>query len=365
MPTAKTTQESTLAFPAIRGFDYIEIFVGNVRHAEHYYRTVWGFQSVACQGTDAGLPDRTSIVMRQGNIILLLTGAASASSSVAAHLHDHGEGVVTIGLAVDDVTGSYEAAVAGGAKAASEPVVMHDDNGHVGRAEVEALNGFTFAFVDRSDYRGSFLPGFRTLPSSGPPSPIFEDLDHVAIAVETGTLDAWVDFYQQVFGFKVAHKEDVATAKSGMNSKVVQHPLGACKFPLVEPALGKSKSQVQTFLDLHNGPGIQHLAVRTPGIIDTVGRLRDNGVEFLGIPPAYYDQLESRVGSLGKEFIELKDLGILVDHDEWGRLLQVFARSCQDRQTLFFEIIERRGGRGFGGGNIRALFEAMEREQAS
>lgn len=364
MPTTKTVQ-TTLAFPAVRGFDYIEIFVGNMRHAEHYYRTVWGFQSVACQGTDAGLPDRTSIVMRQGNIVLVLTGAALASSSVAAHLHVHGEGVVTIGLAVDDVIGSYEAAVARGAKAVSEPVMMRDDSGNVGRAEVEALNGFTYALVDRSDYRGSFLPGFRTLPSSRAPSPIFEDLDHAAIAVEAGTLDAWVEFYQQVFGFKTVHKEDVATAKSGMNSQVVQHPLGACKFPLVEPALGKSKSQVQTFLDFHKGPGVQHLAIRTPDIIDTVARLRDNGVEFLGIPRAYYDQLESRVGSLGKEFADLKDLGILVDHDEWGRILQIFARSCQDRQTLFFEIIERRGGRGFGGGNIRALFEAMEREQAS
>lgn len=351
--------------PIIKGFDHIELFVGNVRHAAHYYHTIWGFQPLAFRTAGSAPTDRTSIVMRQGELSMLLTGAAEASSPVAEHLRVHGEGVVTVGLAVDDAEAAYETAVAHGAAQVMEPMVGRDDDGEIARAEVRAFSGFTFAFVERSEYRGPFFPGFQEFSPSVVARPVVQELDHVAVAVEAGTLDGWVNFYKTVFGFELVYQEDVATEQTGMKSKVVQHPSGTCRFPLVEPALGRRKSQVQAFLDYNNGPGVQHLAFRTLDIADAVSRLRAGGVEFLRVPSVYYDELESRVGSVGEELSILRKLGILVDHDEWGRLLQLFARPCHDRPTLFFEIIERRGARGFGGGNIRALFESIEREQAS
>jgi len=365
MGIPKMRVDPTPACPGIRGFDHVELYVGNVRHAANYYRTIWGFQPIAVRRAETTPADRTSIVMRQGKITLVLSGAVVASSAIAEHLHVHGEGVAKIGLTVDNAEAAYEASIGRGASAVAKPARLHDDDGQTATAEVGAFNGFTHVFVERTDYRGPFLPGFQALPSDETGTPIFEELDHVAVAVEAGTLDAWVEFYQGVFGFEMVHKEDVATEQTGMNSKVVQHPSGVCKFPLVEPAPGKRKSQVQVFLDSHRGPGVQHLAVSTRHIGESVSRLRNNGVEFLRIPSTYYDRLENRVGNLGKDLANLKDLGILVDHDEWGRLLQIFARPCHDRPTMFFEIIERRGARGFGGGNIRALFESIEREQAS
>jgi 4-hydroxyphenylpyruvate dioxygenase len=351
------------ASSVVRGFDYIELAVGNVRHAAHYYQTIWGFQPVAFRAVNAGQTDRTSLAMRQGNITLLLSGAVRASSAIAETFRLHGESVMTIGLQVDDAEAAYEAAVASGATSVSKVSNVRDDDGQIVCAEVRALAGFTYAFIERSDYRGAFSPGFRPIMSSHASQPIFNDLDHVAVAVEAGTLNAWVDFHLSVFGFQLAHEEDVATEYTAMRSKVVQHPSGACKVPLVEPAPGKRKSQVQAFLDEHNGPGVQHLAVSTQDIAAAVTRLRNNGVDFLPIPASYYDGLESRVGSLGRDRSTLQDLQVLLDHDQWGRLLQIFARPCNDRPTLFWEIVERRGARGFGGGNIRALFESIEREQ--
>lgn len=364
MSIQKLALDAVSPYPAIKGIEYVEIFVGNVRQAAHYYRTVWGFHAVATQGLETGSRDRLSIAMRQGNITLLLTGAIENSSDVATHLQLHGEGVARIAFAVADSEAAYEAAVRRGARPAREPKRMHDDNGSVVSAEVMAPGGGPIhAFVDRSAYKGVLIPGVQALVSPLPSSLIFTDLDHIAIAVERGSLNSWVAFYQEVFGFELAHREDVATEMSGMNSRVVQHPSGICKFPLIEPAPGKRKSQVQEFLSFHNGPGVQHLAVSTSSIMDTVTMLRSNGVEFLRVPETYYNELESRVGGLGQELAKLRELGVLVDHDEWGRLLQIFARPHQDRPTMFFEVIERRGARGFGGGNIRALFEAIEREQ--
>jgi 4-hydroxyphenylpyruvate dioxygenase len=349
--------------PELQGIEYVELFVGNVRQAAHYYRTVWGFEPVAFKGLDTGSRDRISIVMRQGTITLLLTGAIESSTEIGAHLQLHGEGVAKVAFAVANVEAAYRAAIRRGAKSIREPEIMRDENGSAMCAEVGAFAGFSHAFVSRDGYDGILLPGFRSLPSKEPAVPTICDLDHIAIAVEGGTLESWVAFYREVFGFEVAHREDVATEQSGMNSRVVQHPAGICKFPLVEPAPGKRKSQVQEFLGFHNGPGVQHLAVSAPSIVDAVTKLRRNGVEFLRVPSTYYDGLESRVGGLGQELDRFRDLGVLVDHDEWGRLLQIFARPSQDRPTMFFEVIQRRGARGFGGGNIRALFEAIEREQ--
>jgi 4-hydroxyphenylpyruvate dioxygenase len=350
-------------YPALEGIEYIELFVGNVRQAAHYYRTVWGFQPVAFQGLETGSRDRVSIAMRQSNITLLLTGTIESSNEIAAHLRLHGEGVARVAFSVTDAETAYQAAVSRGAKPIREPELLHDEKGEIMRAEIMALDGFSHAFIQRNSDNGILLPGFRALPATPPITPLIMDLDHIAIAVERGSLESWVAFYRDVFGFEVAHREDVATEKSGMNSRVVQHPSGICRFPLVEPASGKRKSQVQEFLSFHNGPGVQHLAASTTSIVDAVKKLHANGVEFLHVPGTYYEGLERRVGGLGEELATLRELGVLVDHDEWGRLLQIFARPCQDRPTMFFEVIERRGARGFGGGNIRALFEAIEREQ--
>lgn len=363
MQNPLTARDVSPASPTVGGFDYIELFVGNVCHAMHYYCKTWGFEPVASRHPGPGSGDGTSIVMRQGHVTLLLTGAVGVSSPIAEHLRLHGEGVARIGLTVDNVEAVYEIAIKRGAKAVTSPKINHDDAGEIAWAEIEAPRGFTHVLVDRSAYKGAFFPGFRLLQSRGTPKPMFKDLDHISVAVEAGALNAWVDFYESVFGFEMVHNENVATGHSGMNSKVVQNPSGSCKFPLVEPATGSRKSQIQHFLDSYNGPGVQHLGLLTDDIAVTVSRLRDDGVEFLRIPSTYYDRLETRVGSLEGDLAKLQDLGILVDHDEWGRLLQVFARSCHDRATLFFEVIERRGGRGFGSGNIRALFEALEREK--
>ncbi len=359
----KLALDPVAQFPALKAIEYVELFVGNVRQAAHYYRTVWGFQPVAFQGLDTGSRDRMSIAMRQGNITLLLTGAIESSSEVAAHLQLHGEGVARVAFAVPDADAAYQAALKRGARSVKEPETMRDEKGQITWAEVMAFDGFSHAFVDRNSYQGVLLPGFRALAFTPLRTPMINDLDHIAIAVEGGTLERWVAFYQDVFGFKVVHREDVATEQSGMNSRVVQHPAGICKFPLVEPAPGKRQSQVQEFLGFHKGPGVQHLAVSASSIVDSVSKLRSNGVEFLRVPSTYYDGLERRVGDLREELDKLRDLSVLVDRDEWGHLLQIFARPCQDRPTMFFEVIERRGARGFGGGNIRALFEAIEREQ--
>jgi 4-hydroxyphenylpyruvate dioxygenase len=365
MQSARMKGDSPAPHTVVRGIDYVELFVGNVRQASHYYHTVWGFRPVALRSSDTPSTDRTSIMMQQGDITLVLTGAIAASSPVAEYLHLHGEGVAAVGLVVDDVERAYRSAVKGGATPVTNPLVSRDQDGEIASAEIQVLGGFTHTLVERSAYRGCFFPGFRALPPCEASKPIFAELDHLAVAVEAGTLDTWVDFYKSVFGFEMIHKEDVATEQTGMKSKVVQDPSGVCKLPLVEPVPGKRKSQVQNFLDFNNGPGIQHLALQTRNIVESVSLLREHNVEFLKIPSVYYDTVESRVGSVGEDLARLRDLGILVDHDEWGRLLQIFARPSQDRPTLFFEIIERRGARGFGGGNIRALFESIEREQSS
>jgi 4-hydroxyphenylpyruvate dioxygenase len=363
MLAQKVALDPNAPYPMLKGIEYVELFVGNVRQAAHYYRTVWGFQVVAFRGLETGSRDRTSIVLRQGNITIVLTGAIESSSNVAEHLQLHGEGVARVAFAVSDLEVAYQAAVRRGATSIREPQKMSDENGDITHAEVKAFEGFSHVFVERISYQGVFFPGFKAIPSTQQTAPCLGDLDHIAIAVESGSLESWVAFYQGVFGFELAHREDVATEQSGMNSRVVQHPSGICKFPIVEPAPGKRKSQIQEFLAFHKGPGVQHLAVSTPSIISTVSKLRNNGVEFLRVPSTYYDALERRVGRLGDELNNLRELGVLVDHDEWGQLLQIFARPCQDRPTMFFEVVERRGARGFGSGNIRALFEAIEQEQ--
>lgn len=364
MPVQKPALDPAVPYPTVKGIEYVELYVGNVRQAAHYYRTVWGFQPVAFHGLDMGSRDRLSFAMREGNATLLLTGCTESSSEIAAHLQLHGEGVARIAFAVADAEASYEAAVARGAKSVKEPERVCDEKGFIIRSEVMSHEGFSHVLIDRNSYADGLFPGFRALPSAVHFPSTIDDWDHIAIAVECGSLESWVAYYQDVFGFELAHTEDVTTEQTAMNSRVVQHPSGSCRFPLVEAAPGKRRSQVQEFLTFHNGPGVQHLAVRTQSILHAVSRLRNNGVEFLRIPPTYYDELENRVGGLGEELAALRQLGILVDHDEGGHLLQVFAQPCHDRPTMFFEVIERRGAQGFGSANVRSLFEAVEREQA-
>jgi 4-hydroxyphenylpyruvate dioxygenase len=365
MPAPKVKSVSVpSALPNLRGFDYVEVFVGNVRQATHYYETVWGFEPIAFRGLESGSNNEISMAMKQGNISIRLTGAVSNSSGVAEHLHLHGEGTARVAFSTDNVGQCYETVLKQGAVSVHDPTVTADECGRVSTAEIKTPFGISHVFIDRSEYTGPFLPGFRPVMSKQRGTPLVTELDHIAIAVEAGTLEESATFYKEVFGFETAHREDVATELSGMNSHVVQHLTGSCKFPLVEPVVGKKKSQVQEFLSFHGGPGVQHLAFSTPDIVSTVRELRKNAVEFLKIPESYYSGLERRVGSLGAGGAAIRELGILVDHDEWGQLLQIFARPIQDRPTSFFEVIERRGALGFGGGNIRALFEAIEREQA-
>lgn len=353
--------------PLFRGFDHVEMYVGNVRYAAHYFRTVWGFEPVAYRGLDTGSKDRVSMVLRHGGVLLVLTGAVDGSSEVSEWLRLHGEGAARVGLCVSDAESAFSTTVSRGAIPVQEPRRAADDAGELVTAEVRSFDGFNHVFVERASYSGIFEPGFRPIRSHevGPTGEAIAGLDHVAVCVEGGSLERWAEFYHDVFGFVIGQREDVATEYSGMNSIVVLDPSGRCKFPLVEPAPGRNKSQVQDFINYYGGCGIQHLAVASTDIRKTVRDLRQNGVEFLGVPSTYYETLEKRVGGLGRQLDEIRELGILVDRDASGQLLQTFARPCIDRPTMFFEVIERRGALGFGAGNIRALFEAVEREQAA
>lgn len=361
--TFATAKQTSGLRSIVKGLDHIELYVGNVRYAAHYHRTVWGFEPIAYRGLETGSRDRTSLVLRQGSIVLVLTGAIEGSSPVAEHLKVHGEGIATVAFSVDGVEAAYQCALARGASPATDVEALQDADGELVRAEVRLFDNFSHVLVDRSRYRGAFWPGFRRLGPSPPSSPVFASLDHVAVCVEGGVLGRATDFYQQVFGFTICQCENITSSISGMDIRVIQNPLGNCKLALVEPTSGKRNSQVTDFLNFNVGPGIQHLALLTPDIKNSLRRLRELGVEFVSIPNSYYEGLESRVGKLGVELSDFRDLSILVDRDERGYLLQTFTRPLLDRPTMFFEVIERRGALGFGGGNIKALFEAVEREQ--
>ncbi|MCA1566083.1 MAG: 4-hydroxyphenylpyruvate dioxygenase [Acidobacteria bacterium] len=349
----------------LHGIDYVELYVGNAYHAAHFYRTMFGFQPVACSGLETGDRDRASFVMRQGNIRLVLTSAISPESAVAAHVSLHGDGVKDIAFRVDDASAAFDTAVRRGAVPVLEPSVSEDGDGRVTKATIAACGQTVHSFVTREGANSLFFPHYRPATNSRPAgAPGLTEIDHVAISVEAGALDRWVEFYECVLGFHRSHEEDISTEHSAMISKVVQSRDGQIKFPMMEPAPGRRKSQIDEYLTFHRGPGVQHLAFLSDNIGHTAGILRENGVEFLSTPAAYYSMLEARVGGLGEELQSLQSLGLLVDRDEWGYLKQVFTRPVQSRPTLFVEIIERVGARGFGAGNIKALFEAVEREQA-
>jgi len=355
-------------FP-INGTDFIEFYVGNAKQAAHFYQSAFGFQIAAYRGPETGVRDRISYLLTQNKIRFLLTSALGPDGEVAEHVRRHGDGVRDIALWVDDARDAYAKAIERGAESAYEPRVLQDDEGQVVVAGIKIYGDTMHSLVERRGYRGVFMPGFqkREMHYRAEPTGLLH-VDHCVGNVELGKMNYWVGFYERVMGFKnlISFDDtDISTEYSSLMSKVMANGNERIKFPINEPARGKKKSQIDEYLDFYRGPGVQHLALATDDIIATVTALRDRGVEFLRTPSTYYRELQGRVGKIDEPVDTLEELGILVDRDPDGYLLQIFSRPMQDRPTLFYEIIERKGARSFGKGNFKALFEAIEREQAA
>jgi len=356
-------------FLPLKGIDHVEFWVGNAKQAAHYYRALWGFTPVAYAGLETGVRDRSSFVMVQNDIRFVVTAPLSAEGEIAEHVAEHGDGVHDIAFAVDDVTSAWRETTARGAQSAQEPTELEGTKGVLRRSAIHTYGEVLHSFVDRSDYHGTFAPGYHKVKSAAPAASgqNLLEVDHCVGNVGLGDMNRFVDFYKDVLGFaQLIHYDDkvIHTDYSALMSKVMTNGNGRIKFPINEPASGKKKSQIQEFLDYYGTAGTQHIALRTEDIVGTVRVLRERGVEFLGMPHAYYESLPDRVGDVGVPMDTLEELGIEADRDEEGYLLQIFTRPVQDRPTFFFEIIERHGSRGFGVGNFKALFEAIETEQA-
>jgi len=350
----------------LKGFDYIEFYVGNAHQAAHFYRTAFGFDIRAYSGLETGARGRVSYVLEQRNIRLVLTSALDPDDPVAEHVRLHGDGIKDLAFTVDDAEGAFHYAVSRGALPLAEPSRREDDGGEVVTASIATFGDTIHTFVERRHFAGAFMPDFAPVADAPPPpiSPGLAAVDHCAVSMMPGTLDRWVEFYEGVLGFRVSHQEDVETEYSAMNSKVVQDATGKIKFPLVEPAPSRRRSQIQEYLAYYNGPGVQHVALLSGDIVRTVRELRAGGNQFLRTPAAYYEMLADRVGLIDEDVDALRSENILVDRDEDGYLMQIFTKPVQGRPTVFMEAIQRRGARGFGSGNIKALFNALEREQA-
>ena len=359
---------ATDSFP-INGTDFIEFYVGNAKQAALYYCTAFGYRIAAYRGPETGCRDRSSYALEQDKVRLVLTTALRPDHAIAEHVHAHGDGVKDIALWVDDASEAFRTAVQRGARPAYEPSVLRDDEGEVVIAGIQTYGETIHSLVERRNYRGAFLPGFqRAEPHYNPPPVGLRYVDHCVGNVELGAMNRWVKYYEQVLGFYNLISFDdktISTEYSALMSKVVANGNGRIKFPLNEPAEGRKKSQIDEYLEFYRGPGVQHIAIATDDIVGTVTALRDRGVEFLRVPVTYYDTVLDRVGSIDEDIAPLRDLGILVDRDDEGYLLQIFTKPVQDRPTLFFEIIQRKGAKSFGAGNFKALFEAIEREQAA
>jgi 4-hydroxyphenylpyruvate dioxygenase len=351
----------------LHGIDHVELYVGNAAQAAYFYAHAFGFRPVAYAGLETGLRDRTSHVLEQGRIRLVLTGALSSDTEIARHHALHGDGVRTIALSVPDVDHAHTQAVARGASSVAEPADSSDEHGRVRHATIAAYGETLHTFIDRSAYDGPFLPGFEARSDDADATgDMLLGLDHIVGNVELGHMDEWVHYYEDVFGMvEMIHFSDeaISTEYSALMSKVVTSGNGRIKFPINEPAEGRRRSQIDEYLEFYEGPGAQHLALATRDIVGTVAELRRRGVDFLQIPDAYYEEVPSRVPEVADQLDDLRSQGILVDHDDEGYLLQIFTKPIGDRPTVFFEIIERHGATGFGAGNFKALFEAIEREQ--
>lgn len=360
--------EEAKDFMPINGTDYLELYVSNAKQAAHFYKTAFGFQSLAYAGLQTGLKDRESYVVVQDKIRLVLTSPLKSGTEIGKHIDKHGDGVKVIALWVDDATYAYNTATQRGAKSCFEPITEEDENGKVVRSAIYTYGETIHVFVERKDYNGIFLPGFKKweTPYYNPEPVGLKYVDHMVGNVALGRMDYWVNFYEKVMGFVNIlsfDDNDISTEYTALMSKVMSNGNGRIKFPINEPAAGLKKSQVEEYLDFYEGEGVQHIAVATNNIVETVQQLRSRGIEFLRVPTTYYDVLLDRVGEIDEDLEPLKELGILVDRDDEGYLLQIFTKPVEPRPTMFFEIIQRKGAQSFGKGNFKALFEAIEREQ--
>ncbi len=356
----------TDTFP-INGTDHLEFYVGNAKQAAVYYQACFGYELVAYRGPETGHRETVSYVLRQNKIRLVLTSALHSEHPVARHVALHGDGVKVLALWVDDAREAYAKAIARGAESAFAPETITDEFGSVTLAAIKTYGETIHTLVERGEYGGAFLPGFAERRSEMDVTPVgLQYVDHCVGNVELGQMNRWVDFYRDVLGFQLLvtfDDEDISTEYTALMSKVVSNGNGRIKFPINEPAAGKKKSQIEEYIEFYGGPGVQHIAVATDDILHTVTELRRRGVDFLRVPEVYYEDLLERVGAIDEDLEALKALNILVDRDEEGYLLQIFTRPVQDRPTVFYEIIQRRGAKSFGKGNFKALFEAIEREQ--
>ncbi|GMN11637.1 4-hydroxyphenylpyruvate dioxygenase [Croceitalea sp. MTPC9] len=360
--------EDAKDFMPINGTDYIELYVGNSKQAAHFYKTAFGFQSYAYAGLQTGLKDRESYVVVQDKIRLVLTSPLKSGTEIGKHIDTHGDGVKVVALWVDDATYAYNTAIKNGAKSYMEPITEEDEDGKVVRAGIYTYGETVHIFVERKDYNGTFLPGYTAweTPDYNPAPTGLKYVDHMVGNVGWDRMNHWVEFYEKVMGFVNIlsfDDNDISTEYTALMSKVMSNGNGRIKFPINEPAEGAKKSQVEEYLDFYEGEGVQHIAVATDDIIKTVRDLRSRGIEFLTIPDTYYDAVTDRVGKIDEDIAPLKELGILVDRDDEGYLLQIFTRPIEPRPTMFFEIIQRKGAQSFGKGNFKALFEAIELEQ--
>ena len=355
-------------FMPINGTDYIELYVSNSKQAAHFYKTAFGFQSYAYAGLQTGLKDRESYVVIQDKIRLILTSPLQSGTEIGKHIDKHGDGVKVVALWVDDATYAYNTAMSKGANSYMEPITEEDEDGKVVRAGIYTYGETVHVFVERKNYNGTFLPGYTAweTPDYNPTTTGLKFVDHMVGNVGWNRMNHWVEFYEKVMGFVNIlsfDDNDISTEYTALMSKVMSNGNGRIKFPINEPAEGAKKSQVEEYLDFYEGEGVQHIAVATDDIIKTVRDLRSRGVEFLRVPDTYYDAVLNRVGKIDEDIAPLKELGILVDRDDEGYLLQIFTRPIEPRPTMFFEIIQRKGAQSFGKGNFKALFEAIEREQ--
>lgn len=356
-------------FLQLNGTDHVEFYVGNAKQAAHFYKTAFGFQDLAYAGPETGVRDRASYVLQQGKIRLIFTTSLRSEGPVAEHVKKHGDGVKILALSVDDAYGAFEETTSRGAKSYMEPTTLMDDNGEVKMCGIYTYGETVHLFVERKDYKGVFMPGFVEYKTNyHPESTGLQYIDHCVGNVDWNRMIPVVEWYEKIMGFtNILSFDDkqINTEYSALMSKVMSNGNGYVKFPINEPAEGKKKSQVEEYLEFYEGEGVQHIAVATKDIVTTVRAMKARGVEFLPAPPgAYYDELSARVGKIDEDIAPLRELGILVDRDEEGYLLQIFTKPVEDRPTLFFEIIQRKGAKSFGAGNFKALFEAIEREQA-
>ncbi|MEO6134103.1 MAG: 4-hydroxyphenylpyruvate dioxygenase [Ginsengibacter sp.] len=360
--------DSGADFLPLMGTDYVEFYVGNAKQAAHFYKTAFGFQSLAYAGPETGVKDRVSYVIRQNKLTFVLTTPLRGNNEIADHIAKHGDGVKMLVLKVEDATSAWEETTSRGGKSFMEPTTLKDNDGEVVMSGIHTYGDTVHLFIERKNYSGPFMPGFRKWESVyNPTSTGLLYVDHCVGNVDWNQMNPWVKFYEEVMGFRNIlsfDDNDISTEYSALMSKVMSNGNGYVKFPINEPAEGKKKSQVEEYLEFYDGEGCQHIALATNNIIETVTDLKSRGVEFLKIPASYYATVLDRVGQIDEDLKPLSDLGILIDKDEEGYLLQIFSKPVEDRPTLFFEIIQRKGAKSFGKGNFKALFEAIEREQA-